>query len=117
QIQEYHYLKVNYESTVDWKLTTDHLYCNPNFFGCPQYDYNLLWRKLLLSTCCSYSLALFWILAPFNLLFSIFVPLECIVCGLVLVPHAEHRDEYFVVYYSDDDIFLHMLKQRSEQTA
>ncbi|KAG1898398.1 uncharacterized protein F5891DRAFT_955435, partial [Suillus fuscotomentosus] len=34
KLQEYRYLKVNYESTVDWRLTTDYLRCNPSFHGC-----------------------------------------------------------------------------------
>lgn len=38
QISEYRYLKVNYESCVDWKLATDYLRCNPQFFGAPRYD-------------------------------------------------------------------------------
>ncbi|KAI6043238.1 hypothetical protein EDC04DRAFT_2600286 [Pisolithus marmoratus] len=38
EIQEYKYLKVNYKSVVDWKLTTDHLQCNPMFYGAPWYD-------------------------------------------------------------------------------
>ncbi|KAI6028153.1 hypothetical protein EDC04DRAFT_2869153 [Pisolithus marmoratus] len=37
-LYEYKYLKVNYESLVNWKLTTDHLQCNPMFFGVPRYD-------------------------------------------------------------------------------
>lgn len=28
QIHEHRYLKVNYKSMVDWKQTTDHLWCN-----------------------------------------------------------------------------------------
>ncbi|KAI6103321.1 hypothetical protein EDD17DRAFT_1778697 [Pisolithus thermaeus] len=38
EIREYKYLKVNYESLVDWKLNTNHLQCNPMFHGAPQYD-------------------------------------------------------------------------------
>ncbi|KIK10942.1 hypothetical protein PISMIDRAFT_123658 [Pisolithus microcarpus 441] len=38
QIREYKYLKVNYESLADWKVTTDYLQCNPMFHGAPQYD-------------------------------------------------------------------------------
>ncbi|KAG1730266.1 uncharacterized protein EDB91DRAFT_1239125 [Suillus paluster] len=30
-VQEHRFLKVNYESAVDWKLTTDYLRCNPSF--------------------------------------------------------------------------------------
>ncbi|KAG0692108.1 hypothetical protein DFH29DRAFT_985943 [Suillus ampliporus] len=42
QIQEHQYLKVNYESTVDWKQTTDYLQCNPHFHGHPRYDCALI---------------------------------------------------------------------------
>ncbi|KAG2065452.1 hypothetical protein BDR04DRAFT_1130398 [Suillus decipiens] len=42
QIHEHRYLKVHYESTVDWKLTTDYLRCNPNFHGQPCYDCALI---------------------------------------------------------------------------
>ncbi|KAG0695762.1 hypothetical protein DFH29DRAFT_984879 [Suillus ampliporus] len=35
QICEHRYLKVNYESTVDWKKATDYLRCNPSFHGHP----------------------------------------------------------------------------------
>ncbi|KAI6105102.1 hypothetical protein EV401DRAFT_2060642 [Pisolithus croceorrhizus] len=37
-IREYKYLKVNYESLVNWKLNTNHLQCNPMFHGAPWYD-------------------------------------------------------------------------------
>ena len=33
-----HYLKVNYESTVTWRMETDHLRCSPDFFHHPRYD-------------------------------------------------------------------------------
>ncbi|KAG1876628.1 hypothetical protein DFJ58DRAFT_712860 [Suillus subalutaceus] len=42
QICEYRYLKVNYESTVDWKQATDYLWCNPSFHGQPRYDCALI---------------------------------------------------------------------------
>ena len=38
QITEHRYIKVNYVSTVDWRETTDHLRCNPSFFGKLCYD-------------------------------------------------------------------------------
>ncbi|KAG2336213.1 hypothetical protein BDR05DRAFT_1006072 [Suillus weaverae] len=38
QITEYQYLRVNYESVVDWCLQRDLLRCNPKFFGSPRYD-------------------------------------------------------------------------------
>ncbi|KAG2117676.1 hypothetical protein BD769DRAFT_1629737 [Suillus cothurnatus] len=42
QICEYCYLKVNYESTIDWKQATDYLRCNPSFHGQPCYDCALI---------------------------------------------------------------------------
>ena len=38
QIQEYCFLKVRYESTVDWREKVDYLRCNPSFHGQPRYD-------------------------------------------------------------------------------
>jgi len=37
---------------------------------------------------------------------SIFVPLECFICGAVLFPDPEHRDEFIVVDHIDSDMFL-----------
>jgi hypothetical protein len=42
QIHEYRYLKVNYESMVNWKQATDHLRCNPQFHGLPRFDHALI---------------------------------------------------------------------------
>ena len=33
---------MNYESTVDWGLMSDHLRCNPSFFGSPRFDAALI---------------------------------------------------------------------------
>lgn len=38
QVQEHQFLKVNYKSTVDWRLATDYLQCNPSFHGHEQCD-------------------------------------------------------------------------------
>ena len=38
QLREFRYLKVNYESCVDWKITTDYLRCHPRFHGQERYD-------------------------------------------------------------------------------
>ncbi|KAG9310327.1 hypothetical protein JVU11DRAFT_9454 [Chiua virens] len=37
-LQEFRYLKVNYKSTVDWKLATYYLQCSPAFHGNEHYD-------------------------------------------------------------------------------
>ncbi|KAI6144582.1 hypothetical protein BKA82DRAFT_4330868 [Pisolithus tinctorius] len=38
QLQEHAYLKVNYESRMDWQQATDYLQCNPSFHSKPRYD-------------------------------------------------------------------------------
>ncbi|KAG2091483.1 uncharacterized protein F5147DRAFT_822988 [Suillus discolor] len=42
KIHEHRYLKVNYESAVDWRQNTDHLRCNPKFHGRPRFDHALI---------------------------------------------------------------------------
>ncbi|EIW85602.1 hypothetical protein CONPUDRAFT_150407 [Coniophora puteana RWD-64-598 SS2] len=37
-IQEYRYLKINYESMETWKMCTDLLRCTPSFYDKPRYD-------------------------------------------------------------------------------
>lgn len=38
KLTEYRYLKAFYESKVNWKETTDHMRCNPNFHLQGRYD-------------------------------------------------------------------------------
>ncbi|KAI6142486.1 hypothetical protein BKA82DRAFT_4331474 [Pisolithus tinctorius] len=38
KIVEYCFIKVNFESTVDWCQYMDYLHCHPNFHGRPHYD-------------------------------------------------------------------------------
>lgn len=38
QIIEFRFLKVNYESLVDFRQTTDYLRCSPRFHNLPRYD-------------------------------------------------------------------------------
>ncbi|KAF8127384.1 hypothetical protein EV363DRAFT_1401113 [Boletus edulis] len=38
QLREHMYLKVHYESRMDWRQSTDYLRCNPEFHGKPRYD-------------------------------------------------------------------------------
>ncbi|KAG1898812.1 uncharacterized protein F5891DRAFT_1129282 [Suillus fuscotomentosus] len=42
KLQEYRYLKVHYESVVDWKLAMDYLRCNLNFHGHERRDCTLI---------------------------------------------------------------------------
>ncbi|KAK1220496.1 hypothetical protein PQX77_016731 [Marasmius sp. AFHP31] len=41
ELRPFQFLKVNYKSYGTWKVTTDYLRCNPNFFGQPRYDFVL----------------------------------------------------------------------------
>ncbi|KAG2363654.1 hypothetical protein BDR07DRAFT_1450592 [Suillus spraguei] len=38
KITEFRFLKVNYESMVNWRQHTDYLCCSPQFFGAPHFD-------------------------------------------------------------------------------
>ncbi|KAG1801818.1 hypothetical protein EV424DRAFT_1474720 [Suillus variegatus] len=38
EITEFRFLKVNYESLVDFRQTTDYLHCSPRFHNVPRYD-------------------------------------------------------------------------------
>ncbi|KAI6141464.1 hypothetical protein BKA82DRAFT_4362161 [Pisolithus tinctorius] len=38
KIVEYHFVKVNFKSTIDWCQYTDYLHCHPNFHGHPHYN-------------------------------------------------------------------------------
>ncbi|KAG1799640.1 hypothetical protein EV424DRAFT_1332400 [Suillus variegatus] len=38
QITEFRFLRINYESLVDWCMHQDLLRCSPNFYGSPRYD-------------------------------------------------------------------------------
>ncbi|KAI6009909.1 hypothetical protein BKA83DRAFT_4133141 [Pisolithus microcarpus] len=79
KLREFQYLKVNYESCVDWKVTMDYLRCNPNFHGCA-VDKGL--RFICLHT------------RPAALLEII--PLWSIIQGALLVPDFTNDGDYFL---------------------
>ena len=39
---EFQYIRVNYESVVDWRLSTDILHCKESFHGRQRYDHILV---------------------------------------------------------------------------
>ncbi|KAF9235747.1 hypothetical protein BU15DRAFT_77676 [Melanogaster broomeanus] len=59
EIIEHRFLRVNFESLVDWKLRTDYLRCSPSFYNAPRHDYVIVdanngpffARLMLLFTC------------------------------------------------------------------
>jgi hypothetical protein len=42
QIHEHCYLRVNYENSVDWKQSTNHLWSSPSFHGHPHFNCTLI---------------------------------------------------------------------------
>lgn len=44
QITEYRYIRVKYESMVDWHIKMDYLRCNPKFNKRPRYDFVIVNR-------------------------------------------------------------------------
>ncbi|KAG2155790.1 uncharacterized protein EDB93DRAFT_1262085 [Suillus bovinus] len=58
-VTEHRFVKVNYESIVDWRTATDYLRCSPSFHNFPRYDCVILQtqagvifgRLLMLFTC------------------------------------------------------------------
>ncbi|KAG1738055.1 hypothetical protein EDD22DRAFT_982336 [Suillus occidentalis] len=58
-ITEFRFIKVSYESLIDWRISMDYLRCNPMFHGSPRYDCVILqaesgpiFAKLLLVFTC-----------------------------------------------------------------
>ncbi|KAK0464016.1 hypothetical protein IW261DRAFT_1427519 [Armillaria novae-zelandiae] len=42
EIQLHGLLKVNYENMINWTTSTDYLWCSPNFYNHPRYDFLLV---------------------------------------------------------------------------
>ena len=137
---------MNYESTVDWGLMSDHLQCNPSFFGSLRFDTALIQhtadkmvfvRLLFMFTCqiSTFGTFKFALVQPYTLArsghrldcdfqltrvkalpstSSMFIPLESIIRGAVLVP-SDSANKYFVVDHLDSDMFLRMKALLADQ--
>ncbi|KII83174.1 hypothetical protein PLICRDRAFT_58549 [Plicaturopsis crispa FD-325 SS-3] len=138
-IREYRFLKVNYESMVDWCENTDYLRCNPLFYNKPRYDYVLVHtlngpmfaQLLFIFTCIvdgnTYPNAL---VRPFDKAGTHprkdqdlgfyrfrarrrkaceFISVESIIRGALLAD-AEDSNEFLVIDVVDPDMFLRMKK-------
>ncbi|KAG2090404.1 uncharacterized protein F5147DRAFT_748245 [Suillus discolor] len=121
------FLKVNYESLVDWRQHTDFLRCNPKFFGTPRFDCvfvqttdKIIFGRLLFVFECTLedtalSLAL---IHPFDAPTGVrirkdkhlsifraeFFSVRSIIRGAFLVPDGSN--DYIVVDTVDTDMFL-----------
>ncbi|KAG0692969.1 hypothetical protein DFH29DRAFT_985615 [Suillus ampliporus] len=138
-VQEHRFLKVNYESVVDWKLATDYLRCNLSFHGHERHDCalictndkddndkNIFVRILLMfkHTVGSKVLDLALVLtmdARMDMRLtrlharppasSEFIMLHSIIRGVLVVPDFAIPGDYFLVNYVDTDIFLRSQRQ------
>jgi hypothetical protein len=138
KIVEYQYLEVNYESMVDWRLTTDRLRCNKSFHGSERYDHVIVQLEhgyffarllhLFEVTMGTQSHALAYIesycrpsgsmqrkdkaLGLYRLQLKSkryeIISLESVVRGALLVPDSDNPEEYLVVDTIDGDMFLRM---------
>ena len=133
---EFRYIRVNYESVVDWKIKTDILRCNQSFHGRPRYDHVLVvtedghfFARILrlfqidmggqshpVAYVKSYcrrragrkdkDLSLYRVRVKANPYEIISV--QSIVRGALLVQDSDSLDDYFVVDTVDGDMFLRM---------
>lgn len=135
---EYQYLRVNYESIVDWQLSTDILRCNQSFHGHPRYDHVIIATRN--GHCFARLLRLFKISISTESHLLAYVqsycrppgqvrrkdkdlglyrvrkkanpyeitPIQSIVRGALLVQDSENPNDYFVVDTVDADMFLRM---------
>ena len=138
KIVEFQYLEINYESVVDWKLTTDRLRCNKSFHGSERYDYVIVQLEhghffarllhLFKITMGVQTHALAYVESYCRPPGSIrrkdkdlglyrlqkrarqyeIISLESIVRGALLVPDSDNPEEYLVVDTIDSDMFLRM---------
>ena len=135
---EFQYLRVDYQSVVDWKFTTDCLRCNKSFHGHPRYDHILVKSEnghffarilcLFRVTVDTQSHALAYVevycrppgsmrrkdkdLGLYRLRLKAnrykIISLESVVRGALLVPDSINPEEYLVVDTIDADMFLRL---------
>jgi hypothetical protein len=138
KITEFRFLKVNYESLVDFCQTMDYLRCSPSFHNLPQYDCVIVntttgvffVRLLFLFTCdinnTPYPIAL---VRPYDApvgrrlqkdkhmkfwrvrqrgTVSEFILAESIIRGVALAPDPTTVGDFLVMDTIDSDIFLRM---------
>ncbi|EGO23558.1 hypothetical protein SERLADRAFT_438878 [Serpula lacrymans var. lacrymans S7.9] len=129
KITEYCFMKVDYESIVDWRQYTDYLRCNPWFYNHPQYDCVLLqtvdsriFARLIMLFICTidqvdYPFALVQPYDAPSRSDAEFVPLRSIVRGAAMAPDYEVSGDFFLIDTVDSDWFLRTKKMWSELPA
>ncbi|EGO04844.1 hypothetical protein SERLA73DRAFT_43877 [Serpula lacrymans var. lacrymans S7.3] len=125
KITEYCFMKVDYESIVDWQQYTDYLRCNPWFYNHPQYDCVLLqtvdsriFARLIMLFICTIDQDLgLWRIRANSRSDAEFVPLRSIVCGAAMAPDYEVSGDFFLIDTVDSDWFLRTKKMWFELPA
>ncbi|KIK83022.1 hypothetical protein PAXRUDRAFT_153339 [Paxillus rubicundulus Ve08.2h10] len=113
EIIEHHFLHVNFESLVDWKLHTDYLRCSPSFYNAPRHDYVIVdsnngpfFACLMLSFTCQDEHLGFWRTHAQPWSGSIFISCWSIIHGVMVVLDFDDVGDYLVVDGVDTDMFL-----------
>ncbi|KAG1856136.1 hypothetical protein F4604DRAFT_1883164 [Suillus subluteus] len=113
EVIEFRFLKVNYESLVDFRQTMDYLHCSPRFHNLLRYDCvivntttGVLFAQLLFLFTCnvddtSYPIAL---VRPYD------APIgrQSIIRGVALAPNPTIPGDFLIMDTVDSDIFLCM---------
>ncbi|KAG2116194.1 hypothetical protein BD769DRAFT_1629852 [Suillus cothurnatus] len=98
-ITEFRFLRVNYESIVDWRMHRDLLQCNSNFYGSPRYD------CVIVNTANTPFFARLHVRAKPRSSSEI-IPVRSIIQGAALASNPETDGDYFVIHTLDTDMFL-----------
>ncbi|KIM61708.1 hypothetical protein SCLCIDRAFT_121546, partial [Scleroderma citrinum Foug A] len=113
-VTEHRYIKVNFESKVDWCQYTDYLRCSPSFHGHARHDCVILrtsqqcdifGRLLFLFTCSDKHLG-FWRVREQPCTSSEIFSVQSIVRGALLFPDSARDGEHLVIDTIDTDMFL-----------
>ncbi|KAG1773661.1 hypothetical protein EV702DRAFT_1181089 [Suillus placidus] len=117
-VTEYRFLRVNYESLVDWKQYTDYLRCNPRFFNAPRFDWVfirtqngvILGHLVFLFQC---AIGNDFRAQPRTK--AEFFSVRSIICGALLVQDSGGNPlDYFVVDTMDTDMFLRVREMHQQ---
>ncbi|KAG2757673.1 hypothetical protein P692DRAFT_20842876 [Suillus brevipes Sb2] len=107
-ITVFHFLRVNYESIVDWRLHRDLLWCHPKFYGLPRYDCVIMktadkpfFARLMRDN----DMGLWHVRAKPRISSEI-ISVQSIIRGAALANDPETDGDYFVIHTVDTDMFL-----------
>ncbi|KAG2159901.1 uncharacterized protein EDB93DRAFT_1237159 [Suillus bovinus] len=103
------------DDTVDWKLYTDYLRCNPRFFNMPHFDWVFIrTQNSVILGCLDKQLNLLRVHAQLHAKAEFF-SVQSIICGALLVQDSGGNPlNYFVVDTIDTDMFLRVREMHQQ---